>query len=110
VGGGIGGGGHTQVLTPSTSNGGSDVSGGHGSTPKSALLPTPTASTGSPISITPLNQIASTANSSFSGSGASGMSGQIQIAVDLSPDLEARVVEKSMNGVGEIITRVNRSK
>jgi hypothetical protein len=110
VGGGIGGGGHTQVLTPSTSNGGSDVSGGHGSTPKSALLPTPTASTGSPVSITPLNQIASTANSSFSGSGASGMSGQIQIAVDLSPDLEARVVEKSMNGVGEIITRVNRSK
>lgn len=78
---------------------------------KSSLLPTPTSSMASPISITPLSSLAPRGSGNFGGGGSPGsMNGNIQIAVDLSPDLEARVVEKSMNGVGEIVAKVNRSK
>jgi hypothetical protein len=111
IGGGIGGGGHTQNFTPST--GGSapiynHVREGSG---KDALLPTPTSSLGEPISVAPLSQMtATTGASGINGSGAGGINGQIQIAVDLSPDLEGRIVNRSLDSVAEVLTRVNRSK
>jgi hypothetical protein len=66
---------------------------------------------GSPIPITPLNQIGKSSESRSSGSrSGNDVNGQIKIAVDLSPDLQGRIVEQSMNGVADVIARVNRSK
>lgn len=49
--------------------------------------------------------------SSTSGSIApSGANGQIGIEVLLSPDLEARIVENSMNSVADVVTKIRRSK
>lgn len=42
--------------------------------------------------------------------GGSGMDGTIVVQLDLSPDLEARVIENSMNGVAQVLTKINRSK
>jgi len=42
--------------------------------------------------------------------GGNGMDGKIVVRLDLSPDLEARVMENSMNGVASVITQINRSK
>lgn len=39
-----------------------------------------------------------------------GMDGRIAVDLFLSPDLEARVVENSMNGVAEAIVKINRTK
>lgn len=39
-----------------------------------------------------------------------GMNGKIAVDLFLSPDLEARVVENSMNGVAEAIVKINRTK
>ena len=78
---------------------------------KSSLLPTPKSSMGAPVSITPLSQMATTTGmGSLNGSSNAGVNGQIQIAVDLSPDLEGRIVNKSMDGVADVLTRINRSK
>jgi hypothetical protein len=42
--------------------------------------------------------------------GGGGVNGQIRVVVDLSPDLEGRIVEKSMDGVADVMARVGRSK
>jgi hypothetical protein len=42
--------------------------------------------------------------------GGNGMNGRLVVDLNLSPDLEARVIEKSMDGVGEVIERINSSK
>lgn len=42
--------------------------------------------------------------------GSNGMNGKIEVAVSLSAGLEAEIVNKAMDGVGEVVSRVNRSK
>lgn len=61
---------------------------------------------------TPLGRTGRDVNKLFGdkSSGGGGVNGQIVIGIDLSPDLEARIVENSMNGVAEVVLRVNRSK
>lgn len=58
----------------------------------------------------PMNKIGRNAGRVDFNGGSSGMDGQIVVRLDLSPDLEARVVENSMNGVANVITKINRSK
>ena len=36
--------------------------------------------------------------------------GQIRVVVDLSSDLEGRIVDKSLDGVADVLAQVNRSK
>lgn len=59
---------------------------------------------------TPLGRIGKNVGSVFGESRANGMEGSITLELLLSPDLEARVVRNSMNGVAEIITKVVDSK
>lgn len=60
---------------------------------------------------TPLNRIGRDVGTVFtSGGGSPGLSGQIVVSLDLSPDLEARVVENSVNGVADVLLKVNRTK
>lgn len=59
----------------------------------------------------PLNHIGRDSGKvDFSGNAGGGMDGRIVVRLDLSPDLEARVVENSLNGVAEVLTQINRSK
>lgn len=66
------------------------------------------------VTITPLSQLGSMRNiQPVNGmNGMDGRNGQTQITLDmnLSPDLEARVVRKSMDGTAAVIERINRSK
>jgi hypothetical protein len=62
------------------------------------------------VSFTPLNRIGKNINKVFGGNSGGGVSGQIRIMVDLSPDLEGRIVENSMNSVADVIARVGRMK
>lgn len=60
---------------------------------------------------TPLNRIGRDTGRVFTeGSGSLGLNGQIVVSLDLSPDLEARVVENSVNGVADVLLKVNRTK
>ncbi len=60
----------------------------------------------------PMNKIGRNSGSlDFSGNlGGGGMNGQIVVQLNLSPDLEARVVQNSMTGVANVLTKINRSK
>lgn len=40
----------------------------------------------------------------------SGLGGMMEILLTLSPDLESRIVKKSLNGVADVMVKVNRSK
>lgn len=63
------------------------------------------------VNFTPLNRIGKNINKIFGDrSGIGGMDGTIRVVVDLSPDLEGRIVERSMNNVGQVLAQVNRSK
>lgn len=48
--------------------------------------------------------------SNLSGDGQSGNSGSVEIGVTLSPDLEARVIQKSSDHVANVLTKVRGSK
>lgn len=61
-------------------------------------------------SFTPLTRIGQNTNKFFGNMGGGGVNGSVVVEVILSPDLEARVVDASMNGVAEVIAKVNRSK
>lgn len=64
------------------------------------------------VNFMPLDRIGKNINKVFgdkSGMGG-GMNGQIRILVDLSPDLEGRIVEKSMDGVADVVAKVGRMK
>ena len=39
-----------------------------------------------------------------------GVNGQILVGVSLSPDLEGRIIQRSMDGVAEVVATVNRRK
>lgn len=59
---------------------------------------------------TPLTRLGANVGKIFGASGNTGAEGTITVEVLLSPDLEARVVDKSMNGVANVIAKVNRIK
>lgn len=60
-------------------------------------------------SFTPLGRLGKNVGTVFS-DGGGGLMGQITLAVDLSPDLEARMTKNTMNNVADIVLKVNRSK
>lgn len=60
---------------------------------------------------TPLGRTGQDINKLFMGNGGSeGMDGTLMVELLLSPDLEARVVDASMTGVANIITKIRRTK
>jgi hypothetical protein len=119
IGGGIGGGGFTSPL-PSNNSGGSapvfdHVREGSGRSVGDSLLATrPTTSIlgeSGLSNLTPMSRVGKSAGTSFGdSSGGGGVNGTIRVAVDLSPDLQGRIVEQSMDGVAEVLSKVNRSK
>jgi hypothetical protein len=63
------------------------------------------------VNFTPLSRIGKNIHKIFGDlNGGGGVNGQIRVVVDLSPDLEGRIVEKSMDGVADVMARVGRSK
>lgn len=112
----------TEIPTPSdtggSSGGGGGGSSGGGRAQGGTLLATrPTNATfgeAGPelVTFTPLNRMGADVGKIFGGTfpnaGAGG--GMLKLEVLLSPDLEARVVEKSMNGVADVIIKVTDSK
>ena len=62
------------------------------------------------ITATPLGRPGSGVGKLFSQLGAGGGGGQIEIALTLSPDLEARVVRKSLDETANVVAKINRSK
>lgn len=61
------------------------------------------------VSAVPLNHSKSNGGS-FGDISGGGINGQIFVAVDLSPDLEGRIVTRSLDGVADVIGRVNNRK
>lgn len=60
---------------------------------------------------TPLGRTGQDINKLFMGNGGGeGMDGTLMVELLLSPDLEARVVDASMNGVANILTKIRRTK
>lgn len=61
---------------------------------------------------TPIGRTGQDINKLFMGNGigGEGLDGNLMVELFLSPDLEARVVNASMNGVANIITKVRRTK
>lgn len=67
------------------------------------------------VTVTPLSKLASMRSHSQAVNGADGLDGRngdFRIALDmnLSPDLEARVVQKSLDGAATVVERINRGK
>lgn len=66
------------------------------------------------IQTTPLGRPGQDLNKLFMGAnptnGQEGMSGKLELAVNLSPDLELRVIRKALDGAADVLTRVNNSK
>lgn len=63
------------------------------------------------VNFTPLSRIGKNIGKIFGNfSGGAGVNGEIRVAVDLSPDLEGRIVKQSMDGVASVVTKINRSK
>ena len=114
LGGGVGGGGYTVPL--STGDGGSGGSTHKGRAEGGSLLATrPTRELfgeAGPelVTFTPINRIGRNEGKLDVSGGLSGMDGKIRVLIDLSPGLEGRIIEKSMDGVGNILAQVNRSK
>ena len=59
---------------------------------------------------TPLDRNGRDVNKLFGGESGGGGEGRISLDILLSPDLEARIVENSMDGVANVISKINRSK
>lgn len=59
---------------------------------------------------TPLNRTGRDVNKVFGDASNGGGEGRIALDILLSPDLEARIIENSMDGVADVIASVNRSK
>lgn len=67
------------------------------------------------ITATPLGKIGNDMNKLFMQAGMnknseSTMGGQLELGVTLSPDLETRIIRKSLDGAADVVMRVNRSK
>lgn len=61
------------------------------------------------VSVIPLSKLLG-GSMGVNGSGGGGSNSSIEVAVTLSPDLEARVVSKALDGTADVISRVQRSK
>jgi hypothetical protein len=64
-------------------------------------------------SFTPIGRTGTDVNKLFSAlgsSGGDGSNGMVTIALDLSPDIEARITKNTMNKTAQIITKTRRSK
>jgi hypothetical protein len=59
---------------------------------------------------TPIDRAGRDVGKIFGDTSGGGVNGQITVAVDLSPDLEARIVDRSMNGVADVVGKINRRK
>lgn len=116
VGGGVGGGSNTHVTpgTVGTHNTGRRL--GRGRAEGGTLFANkPTTVTfgeaGAELAtFTPLTRMGRDAGRLMSLDGVGGMNGRIVVEMFLSPDLEARVVEASMNGVADVVAKINRTK
>ena len=64
------------------------------------------------VQTTPIGRIGNDVNKLFMGAGgeSGGESGALEIGVSLSPDLEARVIRKTMDSAANVILKVNRTK
>jgi hypothetical protein len=60
-------------------------------------------------SILPRNRISST-NAGAGSAGSSGANGRVTVELNMSPDLEARIVSNSLNQTADVITRIQRGK
>lgn len=124
--GGMAGGGYAPIqpvpVQQSNYGGGSIRSGRGGATPGFAeggtLLATrPTTVTfgedgPEQATFTPLGRVGRDEGTIFGNLGGNSgkKDGKIEIDVNLSPDLEARIVENAMNSTAEVVTRINRTK
>lgn len=59
---------------------------------------------------TPLNRTGKDVGKIFGNMSGGGINGQILVAVDLSPDLEGRIINRSLDGVADVVGRVTRRK
>jgi hypothetical protein len=64
------------------------------------------------ITATPLGRAGSDVNKMFSDAGVGGGNGngKLELAVNLSPDLEGRVIRKAMDETANVVVRINRSR
>jgi len=62
------------------------------------------------VDITPLNKPGNNVGKVFGDKSAMGMGGSVKIALELSPDLEARIIENSLDGMAVTLEKVVRSK
>lgn len=62
------------------------------------------------VTFTPLDRRGRDVGKLFTSGDIGGGEGRIALDILLSPDLEARIVEHSMDGVAEVVSRVNRAK
>lgn len=64
------------------------------------------------VQTTPIGRIGNDTNKLFMGAGgdSGGEAGVLEIGVSLSPDLEARVIRKTMDSAANVILKVNRTK
>jgi len=62
------------------------------------------------VTFTPLGRVGRNVNQTFGGSGAGANGGSITLEVALSPDLEARIVDTSLENVALHLEKISRSK
>jgi len=62
------------------------------------------------VDVTPLGKPGNNVGNVFGDKSAMGLGGSVKIALELSPDLEARIVENSLDGMAVTLERVIRSK
>lgn len=64
------------------------------------------------VTATPISQLPKLFESFMVGgeAGREGANGRIMVDLNLSPDLEARVVTRAMDGTAEVVSRINKSK
>lgn len=62
------------------------------------------------IDVTPLNRVGNNVGKIFGDKSAMGMGGDVSIRLELSPDLEARIVDSSLENLSVHIDRISRSK
>jgi hypothetical protein len=62
------------------------------------------------VNFTPLSRAGKNVGKLFGDRSGGGINGMIRVTVDLSPDLEGRIVEQSLDGVADVMAQINRSK
>jgi len=62
------------------------------------------------ITATPLGKPGKDISKVFTNGGMGGSSGQIELGLTLSPDLEARIISQTLSETANVILKINRSK